>query len=86
MFLFLFLLQNSNHTIHIRLYISYPYFFFKILFIYLTERDTVRETTQAGGVGEGEAGFPQSGEPDAGLHAGLDPRTLAKRPELKACA
>jgi len=38
----------------------------------LTERDTAREGTQAGGVGEGEAGFPQSGEPDAGL----DPRTL----------
>jgi len=38
----------------------------------LTERDTARERTQAGGVGEGEAGFPQSREPDAGL----DPRTL----------
>jgi len=32
----------------------------------------VREGTHAGGVGEGEAGFPQSGEPDAGL----DLRTL----------
>jgi len=32
----------------------------------------VREGTQAGGVGEGEAGFSQSREPDAGL----DPRTL----------
>jgi len=38
----------------------------------LTERDTAREGTQAGGVGEGEAGFPPSREPDAGL----DPRTL----------
>jgi len=38
----------------------------------LTERDIVREGTQAGGVGEGEAGFPLSREPDAGL----DPRTL----------
>jgi len=31
----------------------------------------VREGTQAGGVGVGEAGFPQSREPNAGL----DPRT-----------
>jgi len=38
----------------------------------LTERDTAREGTQAGGVGEGEAGFPPSGEPDVGL----DPGTL----------
>jgi len=39
----------------------------------LTERegDTVREGTQAGGVGKGEAGFLWSREP----HAGLDPRT-----------
>jgi len=43
-----------------------------ILFVYLTERDTVREGTQAGGVGEGEAGFLQSREPNVGL----DPRTL----------
>jgi len=43
-----------------------------ILFIYLTQRDTARERTQAGGVGEGEAGLPPSREPDAGLH----PRTL----------
>ena len=39
--------------------------------VYLTERDTAREGTQAEVVGEGEAGFPQSGEPDAVL----DPRT-----------
>jgi len=38
----------------------------------LTERDIVRAGTQAGGVGEGEAGFPRSREPDMGL----DPRTL----------
>jgi len=37
----------------------------------LTERDTGRAGTQAGGVGEGEAGLPLSREPDAGL----DPRT-----------
>jgi len=40
--------------------------------VYLTERDTAREGTLAGGVGEGEAGFLLSREPDAGL----DPRTL----------
>jgi len=38
----------------------------------LTERDTAREGAQVGGVGEAEAGFPRSREPDAGL----DPRTL----------
>jgi len=48
----------------------------------LTERDTAGEGTQAGRVGEGEAGFPQSREPDAGL----DPRTLGSRPEPKADA
>jgi len=47
-------------------------FFLRFLFIYLTKRDTTREGTQAGGVGEGEAGLPRSREPDAGL----DPRTL----------
>jgi len=50
----------------------FVYLFFKILFIYLTERDTAREGTQAGGVGEGEAGFPLSRE----SNAGLNPRTL----------
>lgn len=39
-------------------------------FIYLTQRDTVREGTQAGQVAEGEAGFPLSRDPDVGL----DPR------------
>ena len=47
-----------------------------ILFIYLTERDTAREGTQTGGVGEEEAGFPRSRETDAGL----DPRTLGIMP------
>ena len=44
------------------------------MFIYLTEREreTVREGTQAGGVGEGEAGFLLSREPVEGL----EPRTL----------
>jgi len=46
-------------------------FFFKD-FIYLFDRDTAREGTQSGGVGEREAGFPLSGEPDVGL----DPSTL----------
>jgi len=45
-------------------------FFF--LRYYLSDRDTAREGTQAGGVGEGEAGFPLSREPDVEL----DPRTL----------
>ena len=57
-------------------------FFFKILFIYLTERQAVREGTQAGGVGEEEAGSQQSREPDVGL----DPRTLGSHLELKADA
>jgi len=48
----------------------------------LTERDRAREGTQTGGVGEGEAGFPPSREPDAGL----DPRTLGSGPEPKADA
>jgi len=37
----------------------------------LTERETAKEGTKAGGVGEGEAGLPPSKEPNAGLH----PRT-----------
>ena len=49
-------------------------FFFKILFIYLFEREKVRKIT-----GE-EADFPLSREPNVGL----DPRTLGPRPEPKA--
>jgi len=52
--------------------------FFSKDFFYLFDRETAREGTHAGG--EGEAGFPQSGEPDAGL----DLRTLRSRPELKS--
>jgi len=60
------------NNIHVYYWFSFFLFFFlKILFIHLTERDTAREGTQAGGLGEGEAGFPPSREPDAGL----DPRT-----------
>jgi len=43
----------------------------KFFFFFLTERDTVREGTQAGGVGEGEADSLLSREPDLRL----DPRT-----------
>jgi len=46
------------------------FIFLKILFIYLTERDTTREGTQVGGVGEGEAGFPLTRGPNAGLSPG----------------
>ena len=44
-------------------------FFKRFLFIYLRERETASERAQAGGAaeGEGEAGFPLSREPDAGL-------------------
>jgi len=38
----------------------------------LTDRQIARAGTQAGRVGEGEAGFPPNREPDVGL----DPRTL----------
>ena len=48
----------------------------------MTEREAVRDGTQAGGVGEGEVGFPLSREPDLGLN----PRTLGSSPELKADA
>jgi len=51
--------------------IGLSFFFFKD-FIYLTERETARAGTQAGGVGEGEAGSLPSREPDVGLY----PRTL----------
>jgi len=48
------------------------YLFFKdFIYLFDRERETAREGTQAGGAGEGEAGFPQSREPNAGL----DPRT-----------
>jgi len=42
----------------------------------------VRAGSQAEGEGEGETGFPQSREPDAGLN----PRTPGSRPEPKADA
>ena len=51
--------------------IKASFFFFKD-FIYLTERNTAREGTQAEGMVVGEAGFLLSREPDVGL----DPRPL----------
>ena len=45
-------------------------------------RETAGEGTQAGGVGDGEAGFPLRREPDVGL----DPITPGSRPEPKADA
>jgi len=47
--------------------------FFLKDFIYLfdREREIARAGTQAGGVGEGEAGFPLSRDPNVGF----DPRT-----------
>jgi len=44
----------------------FKFFFFKVLFVYLTER------VQAGGMGEREAGSLLSREPGVGL----DPRNL----------
>ena len=51
-------------------------FFQEILFIYLTERDTARERSQAGGVWEGEAGIPPNRESSVGLYC----RTLGSWP------
>ena len=54
------------------------------MFIYLTERERqpAREGTQAGGVGEEEAGSQWSRE----LDADLNPSTLGSCPELKTDA
>ena len=57
-------------------------FFFKILFIYLTEIETARERGNTSrGSGRGRSRLPAE-EPDAGL----DPRILGSHPELKADA
>jgi len=42
------------------------------------------ETAQAEGEREREAGSLVSREPDEGLHAGLDPRTMGSRRKPKA--
>ena len=57
------------------------YDFFKKDFIYLFDRERhSKKGDTAGGVGEGEAGFPWSREPNAGLY----PRTPRSWPEPKA--
>jgi len=60
----------------IRYLCTFPrsFFFFKILFIHLTQKERERQRIQARGVaeGEGEADSLLSREPDVGLH----PRTL----------
>ena len=48
------------------------YFFKDFIYLFGRERETATEGTQAGGEGEGEAGFPPSRGPDVGLN----PRTL----------
>ena len=48
-----------------------PFFFFKILFMYLTDRDHKEAERQAEREREEEAGSPPRREPDAGL----DPRS-----------
>ena len=52
--------------------------FFKVLFIYLFNREREREIWQA--EGEGETGSVMSRE----LHVGQDSRTLGSHPEPKA--
>ena len=53
------------------IFLTFYFIFLKILFIYLTGRETAREGTQAGRVAEGEAASPLSKKPDARLN----PRT-----------
>lgn len=48
--------------------ISHRFFFLKMSFIYLKERDRDSEREHKWG-GGGEAGFPLSGEPDTGLES-----------------
>ena len=71
--------RRPSHLFFIFIYL---FIFKKILFIYLTERDTAREGTQAGGVGGGEAGFPLSREPDAGSVPGPQDHDLSRRQTL----
>ena len=60
-------------------FICWILFIFWRFYLFIWKRETTREGTQAGGVGEGEAGLPLSREPDAGLH----PRVLGSWPEPK---
>ena len=57
-----------------------PFFFLKILFIYLTERQPAREGTQQGS-GRGRSRLPVE-EPDVGLN----PEMPGSRPEPKSDA
>jgi len=87
---FLFLLYSFHSTwiyhsvFHIVLFVCLFVCFVLFLrfYLFIWQRQTAREGTQAGGLREGEVGFPLSREPNAGL----DPRTLGTWPELKADA
>ena len=62
-----------QENIILKIYYKDTFLSFKdFIYLFERERQPVREGTQAGGVGEEEAGFPLSREPDAGLN----PRTL----------
>ena len=77
---------SNIHFIHLFVLPLFFNFYFKnilfILFYFICLFDGERESAQAGGVREGEAGFPLSKEPNVGL----DPRTLRSWPEPKADA
>ena len=63
--------QNQQNSSLYWIILIFPtFFFFKVLFIYLTQREPKQRERQA--EGEGEAGSPLSREPEVGL----DPRTL----------
>ena len=57
-------------------------FFKKNIYLFIWERGRERAQVGEGAEGEGEADFPLSREPDAGL----DPKTLRSWPEVKADA
>ena len=67
-----------NHLAPCKLYVSIMicsmlfYFIFLILYVFIWEREIVRESMSWGVEGEGEVGAPLSREPDVRL----DPRTL----------
>ena len=54
-----------------------PAFFFKILFIYLKERERAYKQVEQQAEGEGEAGFLLSRDPEAGLHPKTPGRDLS---------
>ena len=59
---------------------SISFFFPKIFFIYLRERESVHKQGEQQAEGEGEAGSPLGREPNAGL----DPRTPGSWPKQEA--